>query len=182
MNLTQPYRSYESKSKQLKSESFRSPDIIIAASHDLKNITPEEYISFLENIGDQMKEINTGRLVGDFSRLKNTSISISATAVNHLPRAVIAKAPYLVFAVVKSQSAFDNLSVQVALNSAKALSRKIVDGRMFDTLDETLVWITDYKVVLKYANSPLAGWRSSSRGTVLAKSNLHQIFKNSDNH
>ncbi|NBW34409.1 MAG: hypothetical protein EBR30_05200 [Cytophagia bacterium] len=148
MNLPQPYKIFEIKSKQLKVQSFQSPDLVIAQYFDLKDVTPQEYINYLEQCGDQMKEISTGRILSDFSNLKNFSLPLRAIALNHLPKAIIEKVPFLLIAVVKSQSSFENMSTQIALNTAKTLSKK-VDGKMFDTLEQAYEWVTAYSIPLQ---------------------------------
>jgi hypothetical protein len=45
---------------------------------------------------------------------------------------------------VKGRSTFDNLATQEPLNLAKPFTKKILDGKMFDTEEQALHWLEAY--------------------------------------
>jgi hypothetical protein len=145
MNLP-PYKTSDSPSKQFTLEWFKNPTYFIATYRNLKEVQPPEYMTHLHLAGDWMTEANSGKLVADFSQLSNYSISLRATAVNNLGVTVLKKIPYLVIAIVKSKSVFDTFATQAALNTARPLYKKILDGKMFDTREEAVAWLTAFQI------------------------------------
>jgi hypothetical protein len=76
----------------------------------------------------------------------NFGLSLRAAAVNNINELMFKKAPYFLLAIVKGKSTFDNMATQTAMNLARPLSKKFLDGKMFEKADEALEWLTLYKV------------------------------------
>ncbi|NBW34420.1 MAG: hypothetical protein EBR30_05255 [Cytophagia bacterium] len=98
----------------------------------------------MQKCGDLFSQGNTGRLLADFSELQNYGLGLRAIAINNLKITTLDKAPYLVVAIVKSKSVFENMAIEVALKGAKQLSAKFLDGKLFNTKDEAFEWLISF--------------------------------------
>ncbi|NBP70713.1 MAG: hypothetical protein EBU52_18490, partial [Cytophagia bacterium] len=123
-----PYKTFLSKSGQLGFSIFRDPAYMVGIYKNLTNVSTEEYLDYVESVGDALSELRAGRVLLDFSEMKGFSISLRAAAVNNINSLVIEKAPYFVLAIIKSKNLFENLATQTALKMAMPLSKKFLAG------------------------------------------------------
>jgi hypothetical protein len=135
-----------SASGQLTIQWHENPTYFLAIYRDLKNVTIEEYMEHLELTGNWMKEARCGKIVADFALLSNYSLPLRAAAVKNLGDLVLKKVPYFLVSIVRSKSAFDNLGTQAALNAAKSLYRKLLDGKTFNDRNEAIQWLTNFPI------------------------------------
>lgn len=133
-------------SKELALQAFENPNYVIAVYHDLRLITREDYLDFLKHTGDFLSEHETGRLLADFSTLKNFSLELRATAINNFRRLIADRIPYLLLAIVKPKALLEDFTLDVALDLAKPLSRKFIDGQIFYDEKEALNWLVGYPI------------------------------------
>jgi hypothetical protein len=120
--------------------------LISAFYLDLTNVTEKEYIDYMRRVGLMLKEKNSGKLLLDISKMKKFSIGLRAAGVNNIKTLVIDPAPYLLLAIIKSTSSFENIATETALKMARPLSKKFIDGKMFSAEAEALEWLKNYNV------------------------------------
>jgi hypothetical protein len=135
---------YTSPSGQLKLFLRSTEQIVEGQYGDLKAVTVEEYIYYIRKTGELIQQQNIGKLLLDFSQMKNLGLSLRAAAVNSLNELIFAKAPFFLLAIVKSKHAFDNVATQTALKLSKPLSKKFLDGKMFSTREEAVIWLNEF--------------------------------------
>lgn len=144
--MSQSVQFYSVSNGQLQIQAYDHPRYIHATYRDLKNVGDKEYLDFLYKSGEMILAAKTGRLLADFSELKNYGLGLRAIALNNLKVTTLDKAPYLLVAIVKSSSTFENLGIEVALKTARQLSKKMLDGRLFSTKEEAMEWLINYLV------------------------------------
>jgi hypothetical protein len=138
--------SYIHPSKELSLFLFDDPPYVIASYGDLKGIDAKEYTEFLSCTGDFLQMSNTGRLLADFSALQNFSVDLMAVAINNFRSLISDRTPYLLLAIVSTNESWRDPAMHLALELAKPLSRKFLDGQIFKKKDEALHWLLDYPV------------------------------------
>lgn len=139
-------KSFVHPSKELALYAFRNPNYVVAVYHDLRHIGKEDYIEFLRNTGNFLSENETGRLLADFSALKNFPLELRATAINNFRTLIADRIPYLLLAIVKPKELIKDFTLDVALDIAKPLSRKFIDGQIFFNEKEALNWLVGYPI------------------------------------
>lgn len=118
--------------------------ILHSGYKDLKHVTVDAYKDYMSKLGAVMRDTGSGKILLDISEMKNSSISLRAAAVNNIKPLMLDHAPYFLMAVVKGTNAFENLATQTAMNMAKAVSKKFIDGKMFETREQAVHWLTSY--------------------------------------
>lgn len=137
-------KRYSTKSGQL--EVYHQNGVTVCSIGNIKIAGTSEYLDSMRQVGEIIAETKSGRLLVDTKRLANFDIATRAASVNALPELLLNKAPYLLVAVVKGSSLFENMSMQAAITVAKPLSKKFLDGKMFDNEDAAMAWLMDFKV------------------------------------
>lgn len=154
--MQSPKTTFISKSGQLGFSLHTNPNFLAGHYKDLSQVSTEEYLDYFERFGVVVHESGTGRLMMDFSQMKGFNLSLRAIAVNNLNRLIVEKAPFLVLAIIKSGSLFENLATQTTLKMALPLSSKLLAGEMFDNTDagrrKALDWLAQYKVPQECTN------------------------------
>lgn len=138
--------SYISKSGQLTLDLLEEKRILKGVYIDLGQVSPEEYVEYMSFVGSVMEKERIGKLLLDMSKLSHFSINLRAVAINNVGPLVISKAPFFVLAILKPKSVFESLATEAALKAAKPLSKKFLDGKMFQTEEEALQWLQSYEV------------------------------------
>jgi hypothetical protein len=140
----------KTKSAQLGLEIIAESLVMTQFYGDLSKVSTDEYLAFIENAGSLMSANRIGKVLLDLSQMKNFSISLRAAAVNNVGKLVIAKAPFFILAIIKSDSLFDNVATQTALKMSLPLSSKFLAGQMFENnqedKDKALQWLINYPV------------------------------------
>ncbi|HEY0656113.1 MAG TPA: hypothetical protein VGD65_23425 [Chryseosolibacter sp.] len=85
--------------------------------------------------------------MADFSCLQNFSVELRASAINNFRRLIANRIPYLLLAIVKPRELITDITLEVALDLAKPLSRKFIDGQIFLNEKEALNWLLAYPVL-----------------------------------
>jgi hypothetical protein len=142
-------KSFVHPSKELVLYSFENPAFVVAEYHDLTHIPVEEYVNFLERTGDFLVAQQTGRLLADFTQLINFPSELRAAAINNFKRLIADRIPYLLLAMVTPKEALLNPTLEIAVDVAKPLSRKFLDGEAFTKKEEALNWLLEYPVERK---------------------------------
>lgn len=120
--------------------------IVMSAYGSLRGVSNDEYLAYLGAMGKCMEHYKIGKIYVDFSKLEYYSITLRAAAINNLNELMLKRAPFFCVALVKSKSTFENLALQTALNAAIPLSKKFLDGKLFDSEAEAMKWLTEYPV------------------------------------
>lgn len=136
--------TFVSKSKELKLTFNSESRIVEIVQGDMKLTTIDEYLDFVGRVGDALEAHNTGKVLFDTRQLRNYNIDYRSSAVNNLQRLLLDKAPYFLLAAIKGPSVFENAGLQVAISVSKKLSKKFIDGKMFDERDAALQWLSGY--------------------------------------
>jgi hypothetical protein len=118
--------------------------IVMASYYDLRNLTADEYVDFNDRLGNLLRDHNTGRLLLDTTLMKNFSISLRSAGVSNINRTIYSKVPWFLLGVIKSRSPFENLGMQAAISSARVVSKKFLDGRMFENRVEAEQWLRGF--------------------------------------
>lgn len=139
-------KSYIHPSKELSLFLFENPSYLVASYGDLKIIDSREYLDFLTYTGDFLLESKTGRLLADFSKIKNFSVDLMAVAINNFRTLISDRVPFLLLAIVSNKDSWADPAMNLALEVAKPLSRKFLDGQIFKKREEALHWLLDYPV------------------------------------
>jgi hypothetical protein len=141
---------HTSKSGQLGYEVLMENLVMTQFYGDLSKVSTEEYLDFINSAGTLMYANRIGKVLLDLSKMKNFSLSLRASAVNNVGKLVIAKAPFFILSIIKSDSLFENVATQTALKMALPLSAKFLAGQMFDNTEEgrelALQWLIDFPV------------------------------------
>lgn len=135
---------YSTKSGEM--EVYHQNGVTICSIGNIRIAGTSEYLDSMRKAGEVIAETKSGRLLVDTRRLVNFDITTRAASVNALPELLLNKVPYLLVAVIKGSSLFENMSMQAAISVAKPLSRKFLDGKMFDNEDAAMTWLKEYKV------------------------------------
>ncbi len=143
--MQKPIQSYSDKSGQLKAELFNDPPYLLQTYLNLEAIETQHYLQFLQTSANLMEQGKTGRILADFSNIKNYKIGLRVTAINNF-KLMMDKAPYLLVAFVKGSNLFDNMATEAALKTVKPLSKKFLEGKMFEKKEEAIKWLTDYSI------------------------------------
>ena len=118
--------------------------IVMASYYDLRNLTADEYVDFNDRLGNMLRDHNTGRLLLDTTLMKNFSISLRSAGVSNLTRTIYSKVPWFLLGVIKSRNAFENIGMQAAISGARVVSKKFLDGRMFENRVEAEQWLRGF--------------------------------------
>lgn len=143
-------RSFVHPSKELMLYSFEDPAFVVAEYHDLTEISTEDYINFLELTGDFLVSQQTGRLLADFTQTVNFPPELRAAAINNFRRLIADRIPYLLLAMVTTKEMLFKPTLDDAVDVAKPLSRKFLDGQAFTKKTEALSWLLEYPVQKKF--------------------------------
>jgi hypothetical protein len=133
-------------SKELALHSHFDPPFVVAEYYDLTRIGIYEYLEFLKLTGDFMVAQKTGRLLADFSQLTNFPQELRAAAINNFRQLIADRIPYLLLAIVKPKEIILNPTLELAVDVAKPLSRKFLDGQTFLRRPDALNWLLEYPV------------------------------------
>jgi hypothetical protein len=142
-------KEYISPSGQLKVRASEAEGILESSYGDLKSVSTEEYVLYMKKCGEIIHQHDLNKVFLDLTHMKNFGLSLRAAGVNNINELMISKARYFILALVKSQNGFDNIATQTALNLAKPLSKKFLDGKMFSTHEAARKWLTDFPVPAK---------------------------------
>jgi hypothetical protein len=137
-------KTFTHSSNELFLHAFIDPNFVIAEYHCLKDIAKEDYLDFLRITGQFMSEHNTGRLLADFSSLKDFPFELRATAINNFRQLIIDHVPFLLLAILKPKVFLPDLILEGAIEIAKPLSRRFIDGQVFSNKTEAISWLTEY--------------------------------------
>jgi hypothetical protein len=125
-------------------------DMLICSLGNIRAAGVEEYLDYMSQVGNLMKDMHSGKVLTDISNMTNYDISTRAAAVKELPDRLLSKAPYFVLAVIKGKSIFENLSMQASIATAKPLSKKFLDGKLFETKAEALQWLKAFPIPTEF--------------------------------
>lgn len=139
---------FKSKSGQFTIE--LDHDIIITSMGNIKTAGVKEYLDYMSELGNLSKEIRSGKVLLDLSNMINYDITTRAAAVKAAPDLFFSKVPYLVLAAIKGNSLFENLSMQTAIAVTKPLSKKFLDGKLFEKQEEAASWLKDFPIPTEY--------------------------------
>lgn len=148
MQSTKSNLLFKSKSGQLIIE--LDGDVIICTLGNIRAAGVQEYLDYISQVGNLIKESQSGKVLADITNMTNYDISIRAAAVKMLPERLLSKASYFVLAVVKGKSLFENLSMQASIAASKPLSKKFLDGKMFDTRADALEWLKAFPIPAEF--------------------------------
>jgi hypothetical protein len=140
------HKSYIHPSSELSLRLFSQPLFVEASYRNLSEIGKEEYMDFLKLTGDFMVEGGTGRLLADFRELESFPLKLRAMAINNFKSLISDRLPFLLVAIIKRKHVVDDFTIEIALELAKPLSRKFLDGQIFNDQKEGLSWLVDYPV------------------------------------
>lgn len=120
-----------------------SPDhkILCCSFGDIKIAGADELVAIVSAMGDRMKDGNIGRMCMDISTMRHFDIPVRMALLKSLKSIFFDKVPFLVLAVVKSKSVFENMTMQLAITASFPLSNKFIDSKMFAQKEEAIVWL-----------------------------------------
>lgn len=101
----------------------------------------DEFLNFVAAMGDAMQKQQIGRMCMDITELIHFDIPTRMAVVKNLDRIFLSRIPFLVLAVVKGKSVFENMTMQLAIAATKPLSKKFRDSQMFDETSVAVDWL-----------------------------------------
>lgn len=135
---------YSTKSGEL--SVYRDKDVTVCSMGNIKIAGTAEYLEIMRKVGEIVSETRSGRILIDMRRLAHFDITTRAASVKALPDMLLNKSPFLLVAFLKSSSLFENMSMQAAISVAKPLSKKFLDGKMFEDEGAALAWLKGFDV------------------------------------
>lgn len=149
----QKIEEYISPSGQLTVHVVPEHNIVGASYKNLTHVSVDEYISYMKRCGELAQKFGFGKLFLDLSEVRNFSLPLRAAGVNNMNGLMLQKMPFFLLAIAKGPNTFDNIATQTAMNLARPLSTKFIDGKMFSTPDEAITWLKTFEIPAKFANT-----------------------------
>lgn len=137
---------YKSASGQLTYAVHPSIKMLTGEYLNLSSVSTDEYIAYLKAAGEAMESHQIGKFLLDLSRMSHFGITLRAAAINNVNNFVIKKAPFFLLGIVKPKNMFEQLASEAALKAAKPLSKKFLDGRLFNSWHEAMTWLDSYHI------------------------------------
>lgn len=139
--------SYISNSSQVRFYHDDAQRILYCTFCDIEVAGTAEFVDAVSAMGDCMSRHGIGRMCMDISSMKNFNIPTRMAVVRNLKRIFLDKIPFLVLAVVKGKSVFENMTMQLAISASMPLSNKFLDSKMFDCREDAVKWLLSHRVI-----------------------------------
>jgi hypothetical protein len=138
--------SYISNSSQVRFYHDEAQRVLYCTFGDIDVAGTSEFLESVSAMGDCMKRHDIGFMCMDISNMKNFNIPTRMAIVRNLKRIFLDKVPFLVLAVVKGKSVFENMTMQLAISASMPLSNKFRDSKMFDSERDAVEWLLSHGV------------------------------------
>jgi hypothetical protein len=141
VNASVTYEPVISSSGELSFYADTASEILHCKFGNIQRAGIAEFLSVISAMGESMRHEKIGKMCMDISSLSHFDIPSRVAVVKNLPAIFLDKIPFLVLAVVKGPSLFENMTMQLAIAATMPLSKKFLDSKLFDTPEQANQWL-----------------------------------------